>query len=351
MKNIMNVRKQNKGITLIALVITIIVLLILAGVSISTLTGENGILSKVNSAKQQTEKEEGKEVIKLAINEMMIEKMEKGENLTIDYIGDHIHEKLEIEKEDVTKNGEPVETVNVIYGEYEYEIDDKFNVNIIGSIKGKITIDATYKIIGENAVITVTAKTEDEKGIKRIILPNNEEEDGRNQKELTIEYRVNSNGEYKFIAEGNNNSKRFKTVKINEFDTIAPNEAKITLSATRIDVGESVTATVEVSDDQSGININNCFWILNSSSEEIGMESDIWKNADKLNALKSTISLTSTTAGKRYLHILSCDNANNKKESIAEGILFVGEQEYLNIPKGADNWIFDIPTRWSKTRI
>ena len=36
--------KTNKGITLIALVITIIVLLILAGVTIATLTGDNGIL-------------------------------------------------------------------------------------------------------------------------------------------------------------------------------------------------------------------------------------------------------------------------------------------------------------------
>lgn len=38
--------KSNKGITIIALVITIIVLLILAGVSISMLTGENGILNQ-----------------------------------------------------------------------------------------------------------------------------------------------------------------------------------------------------------------------------------------------------------------------------------------------------------------
>ncbi len=38
--------RTNKGITLIALVITIIVLLILAAVSIATLTGENGILRK-----------------------------------------------------------------------------------------------------------------------------------------------------------------------------------------------------------------------------------------------------------------------------------------------------------------
>lgn len=38
--------KSNKAITLIALVITIIILLILAGVTIATLTGENGILRK-----------------------------------------------------------------------------------------------------------------------------------------------------------------------------------------------------------------------------------------------------------------------------------------------------------------
>ena len=47
-------KEKSKGITLIALVITIIVLLILAGVSIATLTGENGILTKANEAKIKT---------------------------------------------------------------------------------------------------------------------------------------------------------------------------------------------------------------------------------------------------------------------------------------------------------
>ena len=45
-----------KGITLIALVITIIVLLILAGVAISMLSGENGILTKAGTAKTDTQK-------------------------------------------------------------------------------------------------------------------------------------------------------------------------------------------------------------------------------------------------------------------------------------------------------
>ena len=54
------VKQQERGITLIALVITIIVLLILAAISIATLTGENGILTKAETAKRQTEIEESK---------------------------------------------------------------------------------------------------------------------------------------------------------------------------------------------------------------------------------------------------------------------------------------------------
>lgn len=53
-KQILTNQKENRGITLIALVITIIVLLILAGISIATLTGENGILTKANDAKTET---------------------------------------------------------------------------------------------------------------------------------------------------------------------------------------------------------------------------------------------------------------------------------------------------------
>ncbi len=47
--------EENKGITLIALVITIIVLLILAGVSIAMITGENGIITQAQKAKENTE--------------------------------------------------------------------------------------------------------------------------------------------------------------------------------------------------------------------------------------------------------------------------------------------------------
>ena len=59
--------KGKNGITLIALVITIIVLLILAGVTIATLTGDNGILTKAQSTKIQSERASIKEQIELAV--------------------------------------------------------------------------------------------------------------------------------------------------------------------------------------------------------------------------------------------------------------------------------------------
>ena len=69
---------KNKGITLIALVITIIVLLILAGISISMLSGDNNILQRAGASKNSTEIAQEKENITLAYNSLIIDK--KAEN-------------------------------------------------------------------------------------------------------------------------------------------------------------------------------------------------------------------------------------------------------------------------------
>ena len=60
-------KKNVHGITLIALVITIIVLLILAGVSIAMLTGQNGILTQAQNAKDKTEYKNAEEKVRLAV--------------------------------------------------------------------------------------------------------------------------------------------------------------------------------------------------------------------------------------------------------------------------------------------
>ena len=71
-------KKGTRGITLIALVVTIIVLLILAGISIQMLTGENGILKRATQAREETDKAAEQEQRDLArINAMMSEENEK----------------------------------------------------------------------------------------------------------------------------------------------------------------------------------------------------------------------------------------------------------------------------------
>lgn len=100
--------KCNQGITLIALVITIIVLLILAGISIASLTGDNGLLSKSNTAKQESKKANYQESLKLI-----------GLGLTIDKTSENwdsqkymkVYEE-EIKKNDVFKDAKEIKLIS-----------------------------------------------------------------------------------------------------------------------------------------------------------------------------------------------------------------------------------------------
>ena len=90
-----NVLKSTKGITLIALVITIIVLLILAGVSIAMLTGENGILTQAQRAKNETENAARQEEMDLA----QLEATVMGKDVPIIQVDDENPGQLEQENE------------------------------------------------------------------------------------------------------------------------------------------------------------------------------------------------------------------------------------------------------------
>ena len=67
----MNKHKKNKasGITIISLVVTVIVLLILAGISITMLSGDNGILLNVANAKERTEIKREEEIVEQSVLE------------------------------------------------------------------------------------------------------------------------------------------------------------------------------------------------------------------------------------------------------------------------------------------
>ena len=132
--------KKNNGITLIALVITIIVLLILAGVTIATLTGENGILTRASQASEQTEIAEEKEAIELAYTGVLADNNGSGVSAS------ELQNELQKNGYNATvvDNGDGTLTVTFESGR-EYTIDA--NGSITGPTVSNIT--ATMKIVGE----------------------------------------------------------------------------------------------------------------------------------------------------------------------------------------------------------
>ena len=129
------IKKLNKGITLIALVITIIVLLILAGVSIAMLTGENGILNQAKKAREQTDIGQEKEAIALAYNGA------KAENNGGDVDVDDLNRNFGYNDTDATAEGSNPITVTFKESGRQYTIDENgvisgpTEANIIASIR------------------------------------------------------------------------------------------------------------------------------------------------------------------------------------------------------------------------
>ena len=119
-----NIVKKQTGITLIALVITIIVLLILAGVSIAMLTGNNGILTQANQAKENTKVATAKEKVQIEAagsldNTGVFSKAKFKENLK---------ENLKLTDSDIVDNADGTMTVKI----------DGYDVTVEGTT-GKVT--------------------------------------------------------------------------------------------------------------------------------------------------------------------------------------------------------------------
>ncbi len=114
--------KENKAVTLLALVITIIVLLILTGVTIATLMGDNGILTRASGAKENTKISEEKEKVSLAINSDLI--ANKGEKRTKNGIQTELDNIEGINKTKVIKDGKNSYIVTFLDTNRNYRIDE-----------------------------------------------------------------------------------------------------------------------------------------------------------------------------------------------------------------------------------
>ena len=124
--------KKEKGITMIALIVTIIVLLILAGITIATITSDNGIIRNANDAKEQTEIGNEKEVVDRAVIQAM------GKNKRGNLVEDELQEEL-----------------NRITGDGKTETNDvgeEFEVGFIES-KRYYTVDKEGNVTGPQEIV------------------------------------------------------------------------------------------------------------------------------------------------------------------------------------------------------
>ena len=221
----MNKLKSKKGITLVALVVTIVVLLILAGVSINAVLGDNGIIKKANQAASVTKEAEVKEAINRTILEFY---------LTNDYetLEDFLKAKAEDGSIDsVTKNADG--TLTVKKGEYSVTVENKTNSSG-GSSSGGSTGGETQTpeiTIGEAKVVansdgTGSAITDANSvylGNTLYITFSHSITGGTTTVDKTIPYAVTANGTYTFTVTGTVNGKSYTknvSVTVNQFKDV-----------------------------------------------------------------------------------------------------------------------------------
>ncbi len=165
MKKILE-KKQN-GITLIALVITIIILIILAGVAISLNLGENGLLSKTKESKEKYEIASAKEYIEIKINECILE---KGGDASLQDIIDYLAGDSSITVDEKIDTETPNE-VYVTYNKYQFKIDENKKVEFISIVD----IDSGEKVSIEAQVKKHLGKNTDGKYEASVLLKVNED--------------------------------------------------------------------------------------------------------------------------------------------------------------------------------
>ena len=216
---------NKKGITLIALVVTVVVLIILAGVSINAVLGDNGIIKKANQAASVTKEAEVKEAINRTILEFY---------LTNDYetLEDFLKAKAEDGSIDsVTKNADG--TLTVKKGNYSVTVENKTNSSG-GSSSGGSTGGETQTpeiTIGEAKVVansdgTGSAITDANSvylGNTLYITFSHSITGGTTTVDKTIPYAVTKNGTYTFTVTGTVNGKSYTknvSVTVNQFKDV-----------------------------------------------------------------------------------------------------------------------------------
>ena len=118
--------QENKAITLIALVITIIVLIILAGVAINLAFGQNGLVTRAKIAREEYSTAEAKEKLEQEILNVQIQAVQEGKDFNLKYL----KEKIDKTKYEITLDDEENPTTAVIK-----EIASNFYLTVDSKLK------------------------------------------------------------------------------------------------------------------------------------------------------------------------------------------------------------------------
>ena len=240
MKNQLRIERKS-GITLIALVITIIILLILSGIVIATITGENGLFTRAKQAKEDYYMSSAKEKLELAISDLIIEKTSRGEDL---------------KKEDLTKiNSDEIDVkstdnfpVEVICQSYQFSIDENFTVTYVGKANETvITYTTEPEGYTKERTILIKIKVSNSNGLQKIQNPNGLVISCNGKKTVGTEYSVNANGTYTFKIIDSNGNETLKDIVIEKIDNINP---KIISTSAQNITANSFTIKVEAEDGE-----------------------------------------------------------------------------------------------------
>ena len=187
-------KEEKKGITLISLVITIIVLLILAGVTISLTLGDNGILKLAEKSAEEHKKSEYYEKIDLSKSKALANN--EG-TITLDDLMNQIYKDNIVTEGSIEKINENKASLTTSEG-YEFIITTN-KTEYVG-INEAPTVKITRKIkeTDGNYINIVVTIEDEENGIKEVIKPDGVVINNENKTKIETNYKVEENKEYIF---------------------------------------------------------------------------------------------------------------------------------------------------------
>ena len=286
--------KEMKGITLVALVITIVVLLILAGVSINTVLGDDGIIKKAKEAAAATQQASAEEDMNRLVLEYQL--ASKDETLESFLQGKVTEGRID----GVTDNGDGTITITKKVEGKDYTITVKKPVAPTPSVK----VGAIRVVSDSTGAGSSLGEASTRKGTTLYIMIESTISGGTTTVSPQVPFAVTENGTYKFTVTGTVNGTAYTkevSVTVNQFKNSI-------LEDINIKIGDNVNYTYDTASSSYTLESKYSGY---SSNKTIAQTTGLtWKvlNVDKENDTVDIISTNPTSSTVIFANILGYNN-------------------------------------------